>query len=338
MVTGLDRRLTFRKFTILFSKNTALATIVAIQAILPYDRAPSSAKHMGLPLLIGQSKYVAFFDILDKVQGKIEGWHSKSLSQAGKTIMVKVVASDIPSYAMSSFLLLDGFCRTLDKAFKNFWWGFPKDKSRNLSLKSWRSLCLPKDQGGLGFRLMKDVNLSLISKLGWNLLTNHNSSWVSLYQNKYIKYGNLLSSPLSSGSWIWNGIKATVPIIAKGACFLPSKFSTLPIWTSPWIPTLPLFLPTPRLPYLPSSYPLAISDLLLPSTNSWNSTLLIFLFHPSTIIEIMKIVPSPFMIRFFGLPLPLKLSLLNQSIILSPLPSQSPHLLSSNLIGKLYGN
>jgi hypothetical protein len=203
-----------------------------------------------------------------------------------------VVASAIPSYAISSFLLLDGFCRTLDKAFKNFWWGFPKDKSRNLSLKSWHSLCLPKDQCGLGFRLMKYVNLFLISKLGWNLLTNHNSSWVSLFQRKYIKYGNVLSSPLSSGSWNWNGIKAIVPIIAQGACFSPSKFSSLSIWSSPWIPTLPLFLPTPRLPYLPSSYPLAISDLLLPSSYTWNYTHLSFLFHPSTIVEIMKIAPS----------------------------------------------
>jgi hypothetical protein len=79
--------------------------------------------------------------------------------------LVKVVASTIPSYAMSFFLLSDGFCHKLDKAFKNFWCGFPKNKFRNLSLKSWRSLCLPKDQGGLGFWLMKDVNFSFISKL-----------------------------------------------------------------------------------------------------------------------------------------------------------------------------
>jgi hypothetical protein len=126
-------------------KNTAPATISAIQSILPYDHTPASAKYLGLPLLIGKSKSAAFSDIQEKVQGKIEGWHSKTLSQASRTILVKVVASAIPSYAMSSFLLPDGFCHNLDKAFKNFWWGFPKDKSHNLSLKSWSSLCLPKD-------------------------------------------------------------------------------------------------------------------------------------------------------------------------------------------------
>jgi hypothetical protein len=92
--------------------------------------------------------------------------------------LIKVVVFAIPSYAMSSFMLPDGLCHQMDKAFKKIWWGFPKDKVHNLSLKSWKSLCSPKDHGGLSFRLMKNVNPSLISKLGWKLLSNHDSLWV----------------------------------------------------------------------------------------------------------------------------------------------------------------
>jgi hypothetical protein len=99
----------------------------------------------------------------------------KTHSQARKSVLITVVAFTIHSYTMSTFLLLDKFCNKLDIAFKNFWWGFPDDKTWNLTLKSWASLCLPKDQGGLGFRLMKDVNLSLIAKLGWKLLSNRDS-------------------------------------------------------------------------------------------------------------------------------------------------------------------
>jgi hypothetical protein len=163
---------------------------------------------------------------------------------------------------VSSFLLHDGLCHKLDKAFKKIWQGFPKDKSRNLSFKSWSSLCLPKDQGSLDSRLMKDVNLSLISKFGWKLLTNRDSIWVLLFHKKYIKYGNLLSCPLSSGSWIWNRIKSTASLLAQGACFIPHNNSSLLVWSSPWIPTLFNFLPVPRLPYFPSSYPLHIADLI----------------------------------------------------------------------------
>jgi len=281
------------KSNILFSKNTAPTLISAIQTILPYASTPATARHLGLPMLFGKSKTAAFSDILDKVQRKIEGWHSKTLSQAGKTVLVKVVASTIPSYVMSTFLLPDGLCHQLDWAFKKIWWGFPKDKSRNFSLKSWKSLYFPKDQGVLGFRLMKDVNFSLISKLGWKLLSYHDCLWVSLFRQKYIKYGNILSAPLSSGSWIWNGIRSTVSFLSSGVCFIPHFNSQLSIWYSPWIPSLLNFLPEPCLSSFSSSYHLVIVDLIHSSSLTWRQNLLQFLFTPSTVSEIMRIRLQP---------------------------------------------
>jgi hypothetical protein len=119
----------------------------------------------------------------------------------------------------------------------------------------------------LGFHLMKDVNTSIISKLGWQLLTNYGSVWVPLFRKKYIKYGTLLSCPLKSGSWIWNVIKYTIPLLYQGACFLSHKNSSLSIWYSPWIPTLMNFLPIPRLSYFPS-YPLTIVGLIHTSSST----------------------------------------------------------------------
>jgi hypothetical protein len=153
------------------------------------------------------------------------------------------------------------------------------------------SLCLPKDQGGLGFRLMKDINLSLIAKFGWKLLSNHDSLWVSLFKSKYIKYGNLLSCPLGSSSFIWNGIKAIVPFLVSGACYMPHLFSQLSVWTSPWIPTILNFTPEPWHPSLPDLYPLSIADLINQSISSWNLDILKFLFHPHSVAEIQKICP-----------------------------------------------
>ena len=123
----------------------------------------------------------------------MEGWRAKTLSQAGRLVLIKVVVVAIPSYAMSTFLLPKSFCRRLDQLFKNFWWGFPSEKLKNLSLKSWNSLCSPKAMGGLGFRKMEDVNLALILKLSWKLLTHLKSLWVDQLQGKYISFGSFLS-------------------------------------------------------------------------------------------------------------------------------------------------
>jgi hypothetical protein len=69
---------------------------------------------------------------------------------------------------MSSFLLPNSICTALDRLFKKNWWGFSKGKSRNLCLKSWSSMCTPRNLGGHGFRFMKATNLAL-AKLGWKI-------------------------------------------------------------------------------------------------------------------------------------------------------------------------
>jgi hypothetical protein len=131
------------KSSIQFSKNTGAITIQRILNILPFSHTSSKSIYLGLPILYANSKVKAFNDIVEKVQGKIEEWRAKSLSQAFRIVLIKSVATSIPTYAMSSFLLPRDICDKLDKLFKDFWWGFPSGKFRNLTLKSLDSLCLP---------------------------------------------------------------------------------------------------------------------------------------------------------------------------------------------------
>jgi hypothetical protein len=107
-------------------------------------------------------------------------------------VLIKFVDAAIPSYAMSSFLIPNCCCQELDRIFKNFWWGFPSKKSRNLSLKACVSICIPKVLGGLGIRKMRNVNLALISMLGGKLLNNSDSLWVTQLQGKYINSSSFL--------------------------------------------------------------------------------------------------------------------------------------------------
>ena len=164
---------------------------------------------------------------------KIEGWGAKTLSHAGRLALIKSVVVALPSYAMSSFLLPNSFCSKLDRIFKKNWWGFPTKKARNLSLKAWDSLCISKVLGGLSLRKMKEVNLALISKLGWKLLNRSNSMWVTHLHCKYLNSSSLLSlTPLSSSSWLWKGIQKTLSFVSKGACNRIHSSFSLSIWSS----------------------------------------------------------------------------------------------------------
>ena len=161
--------------------------------LLPFSFNNHQSIYLGLPILFGSSKKSAFIGIIDKVKSKVDDWCAKTLSQAGRLVLIKSVAAVIPSYAMSTFLLPKSICNQLDKVFKSLWWGFPSLNTKNLSLKSWNSICTPKVLGGLGIKSMKQVNLALISKLRWKLLSSSDSPWVSQLSGKYLQSNSFLS-------------------------------------------------------------------------------------------------------------------------------------------------
>jgi hypothetical protein len=243
---------------------------------------------------MGNSKKRAFQGIIDKVQSRIAGWRAKTLFQASRLVLNKSVAATLPSYAMSSFLLPTSFCFELDRSFKNFWWGFPAKKTRNLSLKAWDSLCLPKDLEGLGLRKMREVNLALISKLGLKLLNRLDSMWLTQLHCKYLNSRSFLPpKSLSSPSWLWEGILKSISFISKCAYNRIHNFSSLLIWSSTWIPSLSSFTPSSS-PWLSQPFPnLMVSELfytdLVLSAPAWNLPLLYYLFDEVTIREVLKI-------------------------------------------------
>ena len=124
------------KSSIHFGRNTNPTTTEHISNIIPYPSNTNTSLYLGLPILMGNSKKRAFQGIIDKVLSRIEGWRAKTLSQAGRLVLIKSVAAALPSYAMSSFLLPMSFCNELDRILKKIWWGFPSKKTRNLSLKA----------------------------------------------------------------------------------------------------------------------------------------------------------------------------------------------------------
>lgn len=133
----------------------------------------------------------------------MEGWKGSLLNQAGKEILIKVVIQAIPTYIMSILSLPKTFCKSLLAAVARFWWR-SYGKSRGIHWSTFNKLCLPKDQGGLGFKEFNKLNLALLSKQVSRLIQEPTSYWGMMIKAIYYPNSDIWHAGSPTGaSWVW---------------------------------------------------------------------------------------------------------------------------------------
>lgn len=98
---------------------------------------------------------------------------------------------------MSCVKLPEGICDELVKHMAAFWWGEGKGK-RKIHWLSWNKLCEKKDGGGLGFRDPSCLNLALLAKQGWRLITNEGSLVQRVLKAKYFSKVSFFEAKVGS--------------------------------------------------------------------------------------------------------------------------------------------
>ena len=120
----------FEKSSMYFSSNTKNGQREIVKHMLGVKEVDKFETYLGLPTLIGRSKYQTFSFLKDRVWKKLQGWKGKMLSRAGKEILIKAVAQSIPTYTMRVFLLPAKLCHELNAMCARFWWGQTGDERK----------------------------------------------------------------------------------------------------------------------------------------------------------------------------------------------------------------
>ena len=123
------------------------------------------AIYLGSPLFLTKARTKDFKFLVERVESKLEGWRSKSLSWASRSTLINSIVQAIPNYAMSTFNVPNNVCNKLDSLSRRFWWKPKKSEGKFLALTAWDNLCKPKCEGGLGFKSAKKMNNALLAKL-----------------------------------------------------------------------------------------------------------------------------------------------------------------------------
>lgn len=145
-----------------------------IASITRFPLWTDHGKYLEVPAQWGGSKVQGLNWLKEKVITKMEGWKENLLNQAGKEVMIKAVIQAIANYIMSLLYLPKSFCNFLTSAVAKFWWK-NSSNSKGIHWRKFETLCLPKANGGLGFKEYDKLNVDLLSKQVWRLIHDPNS-------------------------------------------------------------------------------------------------------------------------------------------------------------------
>ncbi|KAL4397351.1 hypothetical protein AHAS_Ahas01G0183200 [Arachis hypogaea] len=94
-----------------------------------------------------------------------------------------------------------GVCREVKRLQRNFIWGDEPNKKR-LHLIGWKTMCLPRHEGGLGFRKLSSMNDAFLIKILWQMDENPEQMWVKVLKHKYCD-GNLIDDDTQKSLHEW---------------------------------------------------------------------------------------------------------------------------------------
>lgn len=229
----------FNKSAIMFGKGLSREDKKNLSEYTGIHRTAGFGRYLGLPEFIGRNKCNAFDFITQKLERKISSWYTRFLSPAGKEVLLKAVATAIPAYSMSCFLLPKRVLNQMTKAMRKFWWSNAKDR-QGIPWIAWSTIVDSKNLGGLGIRDLKDFNLALVAKQSWRILQNPNSLLSRVYKSKYFQKTGLLQAKIkSNASHAWKSILQGNELLKSGIRKIIGGGEQTYMWLDNWLPTNP---------------------------------------------------------------------------------------------------
>ncbi|XP_010468796.1 PREDICTED: uncharacterized protein LOC104748915 [Camelina sativa] len=248
------QQINFAKSSLQFGHKVDEVTKAEMQGVLGITNLGGMGSYLGLPESLGGAKTKVFAFVRDRMQSRTNGWTAKLLSKGGREVMIKSVATAVPTFVMSCFRLPKTITSKLTSAVANFWWS-SNGQTGGMHWLAWDKLCVSKQLGGLGFRNIDDFNSALLAKQLWRLIEVPDSLFARVF-------------------------KRLIKRVGTG--------ESISVWNDPWIPAQ---FPRPALCTGPHMDPnLTVTQLIDRRTNTWRLDLLNELFDP-TDVELIRAIP-----------------------------------------------
>jgi hypothetical protein len=158
----------------------------AILNIMPFDEGYLPVRYLGVPLVSSGLKFRHCSALMEALDNRINSWKNKFLSFAGKLQLIVSVLSAMHIYWSSVFVLPKRVIKEIESKMRNFLWCKGPMKAGKARI-AWKDICVPKNEGGLGIRRIRDMNLALMASRLWSIISKKNSLWVNWIYSDRLK-------------------------------------------------------------------------------------------------------------------------------------------------------
>jgi len=162
--------------------------------------------YLGVPLSPHRLLASQFSPLLQDLQSSVQGWIGRYLSYAGRLELLWSVLFGKVQFWLNIFLIPAIVLKSIISICRNFLWTGDACRSSS-ALIAWKSVCLPKIEGGLGLFDLCARNRSFLGKQLWHIHLKTDSIWIRWIHHFYLSSGTIWSVQAhQSSSPLWKAI------------------------------------------------------------------------------------------------------------------------------------
>ena len=160
-----------------------LSSWIVSEYAIPLGNLPT--KFLGVPLIADGLHAIYCQPLILKISSRIESWANKFLSFFGRLQLIIYVLFSVQNHWLAHFIIPMGVLKIIQRRLAHFLWN-GHDNRRTKAKVSWHTVTLPKCEGGLGIKDLRQWNQAFILKHLISVVNPHSTSLWSLWVKKTI--------------------------------------------------------------------------------------------------------------------------------------------------------
>ncbi|XP_058746496.1 uncharacterized protein LOC131619414 [Vicia villosa] len=148
-----------------------------------------------------------------------------------KTIDLRAIADKgMLVHCMVLYDWMISLIRDIVRVVKRFIWSGETTKNKVITV-SWKDLCSPIPEGGLGIRSLIKVNETFNLKLAWDFLTS-TEPWAVLLRERVLRKGSYIKHHISFS--LWSSLKHDLATIVDNSSWNLGNVEAISLWFDRW--------------------------------------------------------------------------------------------------------